>query len=190
MAISDLFRGRALNAIDKKGRVSVPSDFRATIQTRHRRVIKQDEFDPAEGDADARHAAAGKVVIVARDRQRPCLIAFENQFTREYAAKIERRHEDLRGEERDAAIQRDMKMLGSTFDLAWDVNGRIVLSARLCERIGVNPNAENGRDNLVFFHGVGETFEIWNPETFAAAMEGDDPDLAEDVRDMIADKAK
>lgn len=179
-----------MNAIDKKGRVSVPSDFRATIQTRHRRVINQDSFDPAEGDAETRHAAAGKVVIVTRDKQRPCLIAFENQFTREYAAKVERRHADLRGEERDAAIQRDMDMLGNTFDLAWDVNGRIVLSNRLCQRIGVDPNAENGRDNLVLFRGVGETFEIWNPETFAASVEAADPDLADDVRDMIADKAK
>ncbi|MET0270880.1 MAG: hypothetical protein ABW173_10670 [Sphingomonas sp.] len=189
MAISDHFRGKALNAIDKKGRVSVPSDFRGVIQTRHRRVIAQDGFDPAEGD-EGRHASAGKVVIVTRDRKRPCLIAFENQFVREYADKLSLRHAALAGQEREDAIQRDMEMLGSTFDLAWDVNGRIVLGARLCQRIGVDPAADNGRDNLVFFHGVGETFEIWNADRFIAEVEGRNPDLADDVRDMVEDRAK
>lgn len=171
--------------------MSVPSDFRATIQTRHRRVVAEDGFDPAEGDGDTRHANAGKVVIVRRDKQRPCLVAFENQYTREFSAKIERRYADLRGEDRDLAIEREMKMLGSTFDLAWDVNGRIVLSTRLCERIRVDPNAEGEGGNLVFFYGVGETFEIWHAGTFADAAEADgDEDLAEDVRDMIADKLR
>ncbi len=190
MAISDLFRGRALNAIDKKGRVSVPSDFRALIQTRHRRVIAEDGFEPAAGDAETRHANAGKVVIVVRDRDRPCLSAFENQYVRELSKRVEVRHEDLRGLEREQAVKKDLAMLGRADDLSWDVNGRIVLSPRLCEKIGIDPNAEDAKGNLVLFFAMGETFEIWNPLTFIAAMAEEDPDSADDVRDMLADRLK
>jgi MraZ protein len=190
LAISDLFRGRALNAIDKKGRVSVPSDFRATIQTRHRRIISEDGFDPAEGDADTRHANAGKVVIVTRDRDRPCLSAFEGQYLREFGQRVAERHQDLRGVDREKAIKKDLMALGRADDLSWDVNGRIVLSPRFCEKIGVDPLAEDGKGNLVLFFAMGETFEIWNPQTFIAAMADEDPDSADDVREMLADRLK
>ena len=180
-----------MNAIDKKGRVSVPSDFRATILTRHRRTIAQDNgFDPAAGDAETRHANAGKVVSIVRDSGRPCLSAFENQYVREYRDIVERRHEELKGLDREKAIKKDLGMLGRVDDFAWDVNGRIVLSARLCEKIGVDPQAEDGKGNLVLFFAMGETFEIWHPEAFIAAMADEDPDAAEDVRDMLADRLK
>lgn len=189
MAVSDFFRGKALNGIDKKGRVSVPSDFRATIQTRHRRAIVEDGFDPAAEDATKALANAGRVVIVRKDPARPCLIAFETSFSRVEHANIIARHADQPAAEREAAIARDMRVFGKTEDLAWDVNGRIVLGPRLCAKIGIDPETDNGVDNKVCFYGLGPTFEIWHPERLAEALEADgEEDDAEDIRALIEEK--
>lgn len=189
MAVSDFFRGNALNGIDRKGRVSVPADFRATIQTRHRRAIHEDGFDPAADDATKALANAGRVVIVRRDAKRPCLIAYETSYARLLHANIVARHADKQGEEREAAIQRDLRIFGRSEDLGWDVNGRIMLSDRLCAHVGIDPEAGNGVDDKVCFFGVGETFEIWNAAKLAAWLDEDGDSFgAEDIRALIAEK--
>ena len=132
---------------------------------------------------------AGRVVIVRRDAKRPCLIAYETSYARLLHANIVARHADKTGEEREAAIQRDLRIFGRSEDLGWDVNGRIMLSDRLCGHIGVDPDAANDIDNKVCFFGVGETFEIWHAGKLAAWLEEDgDPFGAEDIRALIEEK--
>ena len=173
MAISELFRGRALNAVDAKGRVSLPADFRGVIQSRYRRSVHESGYDPAAGGADEK-SRAGKAVSLVKDPERPCLVGYDEVFATDYLAKIKERHADKAGVERERAIRRDQGYFGTSEDVAWDVNGRIVLSPRLRARVGI--------DGLVYFFARGETFELWNPATFYAAHKDDEPDSAEECR--------
>ena len=173
MAISELFRGRALNAIDAKGRVSLPADYRATILSRYRRSVHESGYDPALSDPDER-PRAGKSASLVKDPERPCLIGYDDVFASAYLARIGERHADKTGVERERAMLRDQGYFGASEELAWDVNGRIVLAPRMRQRAGI--------DGHVYFFARGETFELWNPAAFYHAHKEDQPDLAEDCR--------
>jgi MraZ protein len=79
-----------------------------------------------------------------------------------------------RGSPRRRALQRLYN--GQAFPTAVDETGRIVLPARLRQKVGL--------EDMAFFIGNGDTFEIWNPETYgrdmgaaAAADDSFDPDV-------------
>lgn len=169
MAISELFRGRALNAIDAKGRVSLPADYRATILSRYRRVAHETGYDPALSDP-----RAGKTISLAKHPERACLIGYDDVYANAHLATIAERHADKTGVERERAITDDQGFFGASEDLAWDMNGRIVLSPRMRKRGGI--------DGYVYFFARGHNVELWNPATFYHAHKDERPDWAEECR--------
>jgi MraZ protein len=179
LAILDLFRGSALNAIDGKGRVSIPADFRAAIQSRYRRAVAREGFDPASVEVEGK-SRAGKAVSLVKHPEQPCLIAYDDAYAAQYRDEIERRHADKTGVERERAVHRDQRFFGSSEELAWDVNGRVVMSPRLRKRAGI--------DGVVYYFARGETFELWNPATFCEVHEAEDPDLADECRELCEEK--
>jgi MraZ protein len=179
VAISDLFRGRALNAVDAKGRVSLPAEYRSTIQTRHRRAVLEDGFDPSADDADERRRT-GKVAIIVKDPDQPCLVGYENSYAREKRREIDLRHADKAGIERERAIRKDLGYFGASEDMLWDANGRVVLSPRQRAKVGI--------DGFVYFFARGETFEMWNPVTFYQVHLEEDPGAAEECRDFCEER--
>lgn len=97
------FIGNALNAVDAKNRVSVPSSFRDVIAAR----------------SDARSA------ILAPAERADCLVGFDQGYTAKAKAELEAR---FAGEFSDARDDRFRATFGSAEKFPIDDNGRIILS--------------------------------------------------------------
>ena len=138
MALEHLFQGSALNAVDAKGRVSVPAFLRAVIEKR--------------GDA--------RTIVLAKHDSFPALSAYDPAFAAMRHAKLERL---LEKEETspDAELEyqrRNMMAFAATEETPYDTSGRIVLPPMMRRKGGI--------EDLALFLGTGETFQIWNPKLF------------------------
>ena len=143
MAIEDFFQGSALNAVDAKGRLSVPAFVRSVIERR----------------SDAR------AIIVGAHEVSPCLTGYSRAHSQELYAELERRR--LAGEEKGAAVEehyaRARRLFGMTEDVPYDSSGRIILPTMMRRKGKI--------EDLALFVGVGGIVEIWNPRI--ALEEGD-----------------
>jgi MraZ protein len=135
LEIDDFFQGSALNAVDAKGRLSVPAFVRSVIERR----------------SDARF-----IVVGAHDIA-PCLTAYGRSYARNLYDDMERRR--LVDEQKDGALEdhyaRARRRFGMTEDVPYDPSGRIVLPPMMRRKGGIK--------DLALFVGVGGTVEIWNP---------------------------
>lgn len=154
------FRGEGLHKVDKKGRVSIPASFR--------RVLQDSDPDCAGGNPE--------MVIVYGDHRRNYLECYTMQAIGEVDAKIDALP---RGSMERRMLQRLFH--GQSFPTSVDETGRLVLPAKLREKIGLDEEA--------FFIAAGDTFQIWNPETYereeAAKTEAWLDDLGEDVDPLV-----
>jgi len=151
VAVSGLYSGPAISAIDDKGRLAVPANLRNSIPS--------EDGEPA--------AKGGRTLCITRHERSDCLIAFGPDRLRKMQDDIEREEEIAlaRGEDydRDAANRRKFGLVET---VTLDGSGRFVVPPFL-RQVGK-------LDRQVFFHGAGEYFEIWNPDLLLA--EGDDGD--------------
>ncbi len=136
MALEHLFQGSALNAVDAKGRVSIPAFLRGVIERR--------------GDA--------RTIVLSSHEAFPCLSAYDPAYAALKHAKLERL---LEKEETDPEAQllyqqRNLMAFAATEEVPYDSSGRILfpLMMRGKGQIG----------DLALFLGAGETFQIWNPQ--------------------------
>ena len=138
-----LYDGSALNAVDGKGRLSVPSTFRAMIERR-------------SGD---------KTIVIGKHEIDPCLVAYDVNYKKTVLADVNRLklRDEEQGVDRRAHHSRSRRAFALTESCAWDSSGRIVLPPMM-RRIGKI-------EDLVLFVAAGETFELWNPQ--AALESGD-----------------
>ncbi|MDQ2093454.1 division/cell wall cluster transcriptional repressor MraZ [Rhodalgimonas zhirmunskyi] len=136
--MAQTFRGESHHKVDTKGRVSIPALFR--------RVLEQ-------GDPEWKEGLSPNLVIVYGDHRRHFLECYTMEAIAEVDAKI-------------AALPRgsvQRKMLermfhGQSFPTSVDETGRLVLPAKLRQKIGIDKEA--------FFIASGDTFQIWRPETY------------------------
>ena len=140
MALEHLFQGSALNAVDAKGRVSVPAFLRSVIERR--------------GDA--------RTIVLAKHEAFPALSAYDPAYAALKHAKLERL---LEKEETspDAQLdyeQRNQIAFAATEEVPYDSSGRIVLPPMMRRKGGI--------EELALFLGAGETFQVWNPKLFLA----------------------
>ena len=140
MALEHLFQGSALNAVDAKGRVSVPAFLRQVIERR--------------GDA--------RIIVLAKHDSFKALSAYDPAYAALKHAKLERLAEKT---ETDPAAEleharRTMMAFGATEEVPYDSSGRVLLPPMM--------RAKSGIAELALFIGVGETFQIWNPTLFLA----------------------
>lgn len=140
VALEHLFQGSALNAVDAKGRVSVPAFLRSVIERR--------------GDA--------RTIVLAKHESFPCLSAYDPGYAALKHSKLERLFEKQEG---DAAAaleyqQRNLMAFAATEEVPYDSSGRIVLPPMMRSKGGV--------EDLALFLGAGETFQIWNPKRLLA----------------------
>ena len=141
MARETFFVGHALNAVDAKGRVSVPAAFRAQIERR----TKEDGKD------------AEKELMIAPHPKRDRLRAFDSVGLRDLSTELRESVADLPAAARREAhegVRRNE--LTALTPIAFDSAGRMVLSPilRKLGKIG----------DLAFFVGMEDYFEIWSPE--------------------------
>jgi MraZ protein len=124
-----------LNAVDAKGRVSVPAFLRSENEPR--------------GDA--------RTIVLANHEAFPPLSANDPA----YAALKHATHERLLEKEEtspDAQLeyqQRNLMAFAATEEVPYDPSGRIVLPPMM--------RRKGELQELALFLGTGETFQIWNP---------------------------
>lgn len=125
-----LFLSTYINKVDKKGRVSVPANFRVALQ--------KEDFQG---------------IIVYSSFVNQCIEACGMNRMARLSESID--NLDPYSEERDAFAA---AILGGSFQLPFDGEGRIILPESLMHDVGINEQA--------VFVGKGATFEIWTPTTF------------------------
>jgi MraZ protein len=140
VALEHLFQGSALNAVDAKGRVSVPAFLRSVIERR--------------GDA--------KTIVLAKHESFPCLSAYDPAYAALKHSKLERLFEKEEGNPAAALDyqQRNLMAFAATEEVPYDSSGRIVLPPMMRKKGGI--------EDLALYLGTGETFQIWNPRLFLA----------------------
>ena len=149
MELEHLFNGSALNAVDAKGRLSVPSFIRGVIERR----------------SDA------KALILGAHEVDPCLTAYDRGYARYLHAENERRrlNEEAQGEAGNH-YARARRTFGVTEDVPYDTSGRIILPPMMRKKGQI--------EDLALFVGVGGTFEIWNPHLALKSGDADLKELA------------
>ncbi|WP_106638791.1 division/cell wall cluster transcriptional repressor MraZ [Allosphingosinicella vermicomposti] len=150
MELEHLFNGSALNAVDAKGRLSVPSFIRGVIERR----------------SDA------KALILGAHEVDPCLTAYDRGYARYLHAENERRrlNEEAQGGEAANHYARARRTFGITEDVPYDTSGRIILPPMMRKKGQI--------EDLALFVGVGGTFEIWNPHVALKSGDADLKELA------------
>jgi MraZ protein len=151
VALEHLFQGSALNGVDAKGRVSVPAFLRSVIERR--------------GDS--------RTIVLAKHEHFPCLSAYDPAYAALKHSKIERL---LEKNEQEAGAQlayqqSNLLAFAVSEETPYDSTGRILLPTMMRRKGGIA--------DLALFLGVGETFQIWNPQTLL-----DDERIPEDLKDV------
>ncbi|HUE79302.1 MAG TPA: hypothetical protein VMN38_06690 [Sphingomicrobium sp.] len=140
MALEHLFQGSALNAVDGKGRVSVPAFLRSVIERR--------------GDS--------KTIVLAKHQSFPALSAYDPAYAARMHAKLERllEKEETNAQAQLEYQQRNLMAFAASEEVPYDSSGRIVLPPMMRRKGSI--------EELALFLGAGETFQIWNPALFLA----------------------
>jgi MraZ protein len=135
VALEHLFQGSALNAVDAKGRVSVPAFLRTVIERR--------------GDA--------RTIVLAKHESFPCLSAYDPAYAALKHAKLERllEKEETSPDAQLEYQQRNLMAFAATEEVPYDSSGRILMPPMMRRKGQVA--------DLALFLGTGETFQIWNP---------------------------
>ena len=132
------FRGESLHRVDAKGRVSVPAAFRRVLE---------------EGDPDFSNGSSPNFVIVYGGVRGSCL----EGYTINSISKVDKLISKLPRFSKDREMLERFINTQSTY-MQLDETGRIVLSHRLKEKIGIGDEA--------IFAGMGEKFQIWEPKNY------------------------
>lgn len=138
-----MFRGESVHKVDGKGRVSIPAGFRRVLE----------DTDPAwTPDTNPR------LVVVYGDKRRNYLECFTMAAMAEVDEKISALPRGSKGRR-----QLEILFTAQAYETAVDETGRLVLSAKLREKIGVTDSA--------YFMATGDTFQILSPDTYEAKMD-------------------
>lgn len=157
-----------MNAVDAKGRVSLPSTFRNAIDRRARRAAL-----PGVQDDE-------RIVMVGEHEEFPCLTAFDQSYSRKLFENIEKRVAAMEGvDEMKAMDHEQMEAFGAMNEVSYDASGRMVLSPLLRSIAGIG--------DCAYFVGAGGTFQIWSPDRFRE-VQADKPRLIRALDHLLADR--
>jgi MraZ protein len=136
VALEHLFQGSALNAVDAKGRVSIPAPLRSVIERR----------------------GSARTIVLAKHDSFPCLSAYDPAYAALLHAKLERLAEkEETGADAGLDYQRrNLMAFAASEETPYDSSGRIVMPPMM--------RMKGKIEDLALFLGAGETFQIWNPQ--------------------------
>ncbi|UUR07747.1 division/cell wall cluster transcriptional repressor MraZ [Sphingomonas glaciei] len=114
-----------------------------------------------------------RTIVLAKHETFPCLSAYDPAYAALKHSKIERL---LEKNEQEAGAQlayqqSNLMAFAVSEEVPYDSTGRILVPTMMRRKGGIG--------DLALFLGVGETFQIWNPETLL----GDDR-IPEDLKDV------
>lgn len=106
----DLFRGSALNAVDAKGRLSVPAFIRKMIERRSDETL----------------------LVLSPHPKFPCLVGYDSN----HSATLQERADKRLGDDPDLLDETKLQasLFARTVDVPYDPSGRIVMPPRLKRR--------------------------------------------------------
>ncbi len=159
MALEHLFQGSALNAVDAKGRVSIPAFLRSVIERR----------------------GQSKTVVLAKHEHFPCLSAYDPAYAAVKHQKLERLNEKEETSP-EAALdyeRRNFMAFAASEEAPYDSSGRIVMPPMMRMKGRIK--------DLALFLGTGETFQIWNPDLLLSEP-GIPDDLKDIVRYRLEER--
>lgn len=133
-----VYAGSGVSGLDAKGRTTIPSELRDTVQA----------------------SSEGNIVCLSRHSSLPCLVGFGRAERQKLRTDIEAQWQ--------AAIARgdafDRELAGITassiFETAFEASGRFVLQPML-RHFG-------RLEDRAFFFGTVTHFQLWNPDVFLA----------------------
>lgn len=134
------FRGESVHKVDAKGRVSIPASFRRVLE---------------EGDPDFADGLTPNLVIVYGGDKQNYLEAYTQEAINEVDERISRLP---RGSRERRALEHIFN--GQSLPTQTDDTGRLVLPAKLREKVGIAAEA--------YFKASGDTFQIWAPDAYEA----------------------
>ena len=134
------FRGESTHKVDAKGRVSIPAAFRRVLE---------------EGDPDWAQGLNPNMVLVYAGKGRD----FIEGYTMTSMAEVD---DDISALKRGSKARRALEHMfsGQSVQLQVDETGRLVLSQKLRDKIGIAAEA--------VFVATGDTFQIWQPGAYDA----------------------
>jgi MraZ protein len=157
VSIRGIYQGYALQQVDEKGRVAIPSSLRATLVARSAR-----ELDPKE---------AAQIVIALHESD-TCLVGYDVPQGDARFAALEARARAHAGP--DGAPNDEILRRGMAWDtLPFDASGRFIFPSFPRKRAKIGKYA--------FFYGLGSHFEIWDPAQIFASSRADTT-----MREMVA----
>lgn len=136
------FSGTHLNKVDSKGRVSIPAPFRALLRA-------QREIDDGSPEAP---------LFLRRSNYHDCLEAWSERGFQGFTSRLSQL-DRLSPEYDDIATA----IFSDAYRMETDKEGRIVLPGDLAQFAGIT--------GPVAFMGVGEYFQIWEPDAAARRRE-------------------
>lgn len=131
-----VYGGSGLSNVDGKGRTTIPSEIRKSVET----------------------SSAGNMVCVARHPKHKCLVGFGRMERTKLRSDIERQWDSAisRGDEFDRELAGITS--SSIFETVFEPSGRFVLHPMLKHFGGI--------DGQLFMFGATTHFMLWNPEIF------------------------
>ena len=149
MVAGGFFQSQALNAVDAKGRVSVPALFRSTIEERARVAGKSPESN---------------TLMIGQHANKQSLTAYDEVSSDEIYRRVEQSVAELPAAGRfDALEAAYADTFGHLEPIKFDGAGRMQLSSILRKLAGI--------EDLAYFIGAGASFQIWNPKRALASFE-------------------
>jgi len=134
---AETFLGNALNAVDGKGRLSVPAFIRSQLD----------------------RSSDSRIVMIGVHETKPCLTVYGAAYAAFMLEDYERRlrKAEEAGEDLEEMEDRAAGIFGGTERIAYDSSGRIVLPGKLRNHAGIA--------DLALFVGKHRYVEMWNPQT-------------------------
>ena len=137
--------GNGLSPISDKGRLTIPAELRGTI----------------EANAPAR------TLVLTQHEVSPCLIGFDIGWATFLNGEIKREQEFDRSAGRNPDRYNPSRRAFSNVErLPFDASGRFIFNGQLRDAANLS--------DFAFFNGVGDVFEIWNPQTLMDAPDVDE----------------
>ncbi|QUS35004.1 division/cell wall cluster transcriptional repressor MraZ [Falsirhodobacter algicola] len=164
--MAEAFRGEFGQKVDAKARVLIPVAFRRILDA---------------GDPNSSAQRTRFVMVYGDERRR-----FVECYTMEGMAALEAQIAALPlGTPARRLLERNFITLSATIEI--DEDGRIVLPARVRDKLGLTAEEIRGSVESVFA-GTLQTFQIWRKtdfDTWLAEQEAEDMQLLADGQDML-----
>jgi len=154
------FRGESTHKVDAKGRVSIPAAFRRVLE---------------EGDPEWTEGLFPNLILVYGGKTRN----FIEGYTVDAMDEVDEHISNMPRGSKERRLLEQM-FSGQSVQMQVDPTGRLVLSQKLRDKIGIKAEA--------FFIASGDTFQIWEPTAYdahAAKMEAWFDEQDEDVDPLI-----